>query len=127
MEPSQQSPLLLPENEHKQLVVIDFEYASANTRGLEFANHFVSPPTIGIVRTDSADGMVLQLSRRRETLGMQQPPLPNARTAAPIHHRIPHAQAGTRRPRISINHTSDAAPLDEHTYNDTSRPQRNQP
>ncbi|KAI9370980.1 kinase-like domain-containing protein [Aspergillus egyptiacus] len=40
MEPSQQSPLLLPQNEHKQLVVIDFEYASANTPGLEFANHF---------------------------------------------------------------------------------------
>ncbi|KAL2858106.1 kinase-like domain-containing protein [Aspergillus pseudodeflectus] len=40
MEPSQQSPLLLPENEHKQLVVIDFEYASANPPGLEFANHF---------------------------------------------------------------------------------------
>lgn len=27
-------------NHHKQLVVIDFEYASANTPGLEFANHF---------------------------------------------------------------------------------------
>ncbi|RFU34029.1 hypothetical protein B7463_g2282, partial [Scytalidium lignicola] len=34
------SPLLLPSNSHKQLVVIDFEYASANTPGLEFANHF---------------------------------------------------------------------------------------
>ncbi|KAG0651795.1 Choline kinase [Hyphodiscus hymeniophilus] len=34
------SPLLLPENTHRQLVVIDFEYASANTPGLEFANHF---------------------------------------------------------------------------------------
>ncbi|PQE21325.1 Choline kinase protein [Rutstroemia sp. NJR-2017a WRK4] len=34
------SPLLLPLNQHKQLVVIDFEYASANTPGLEFANHF---------------------------------------------------------------------------------------
>ncbi|KAF7855311.1 uncharacterized protein EAF02_011570 [Botrytis sinoallii] len=34
------SPLLLPMNHHKQLVVIDFEYASANTPGLEFANHF---------------------------------------------------------------------------------------
>ncbi|KAF8253644.1 kinase-like protein [Wilcoxina mikolae CBS 423.85] len=34
------SPLLLPSNEHKQLVVIDFEYASANTPGFEFANHF---------------------------------------------------------------------------------------
>ncbi|ESZ89722.1 hypothetical protein SBOR_9891 [Sclerotinia borealis F-4128] len=34
------SPLLLPMNVHKQLVVIDFEYASANTPGLEFANHF---------------------------------------------------------------------------------------
>jgi len=34
------SPLLLPQNSHKQLVVIDFEYASANPVGLEFANHF---------------------------------------------------------------------------------------
>lgn len=34
------SPLLLPQNTHKQLVVIDFEYASANTPGMEFANHF---------------------------------------------------------------------------------------
>ncbi|MCJ1251497.1 hypothetical protein MMC30_008731, partial [Trapelia coarctata] len=40
IEPSGESPLLLPANEHKQLVVIDFEYASANVRGLEFANHF---------------------------------------------------------------------------------------
>lgn len=38
--PSGTSPLLLPANTHKQLVVIDFEYASANTPGLEFANHF---------------------------------------------------------------------------------------
>jgi len=35
-----ESPLLKPSNEHKQLVVIDFEYASPNTPGLEFANHF---------------------------------------------------------------------------------------
>jgi choline kinase len=42
LEPGEESPLLLPANEHKQLVVIDFEYASANTPGLEFANHFVS-------------------------------------------------------------------------------------
>ncbi|KAI1651043.1 kinase-like protein [Daldinia loculata] len=34
------SPLLQPHYEHKQLVVIDFEYSAANTRGLEFANHF---------------------------------------------------------------------------------------
>ncbi|GJP95259.1 hypothetical protein CBS115989_2483 [Aspergillus niger] len=40
MEPSHESPLLRPENVHKQLVVIDFEYASANTPGIEFANHF---------------------------------------------------------------------------------------
>ncbi|KAF1811848.1 kinase-like protein [Eremomyces bilateralis CBS 781.70] len=38
--PSGSSPLLLPANEHRQLVVIDFEYANANVRGLEFANHF---------------------------------------------------------------------------------------
>lgn len=40
LEPSGESPLLLPANEHKQLIVIDFEYASANVPGLEFANHF---------------------------------------------------------------------------------------
>ncbi|QSS54933.1 choline kinase [Histoplasma capsulatum var. duboisii H88] len=40
LEPSGESPLLLPANKHKQLVVIDFEYASANPRGLEFCNHF---------------------------------------------------------------------------------------
>lgn len=40
MKPSGESPLLQPANEHKQLVVIDFEYASANPPGLEFANHF---------------------------------------------------------------------------------------
>ncbi|PSK51909.1 hypothetical protein B9Z65_3176 [Elsinoe australis] len=38
--PSSTSPLLLPANSHKQLIVIDFEYANANTTGLEFANHF---------------------------------------------------------------------------------------
>ena len=40
MLPSGTSPLLLPANEHKQLIVIDFEYAGANVPGLEFANHF---------------------------------------------------------------------------------------
>ncbi|KAK3336645.1 kinase-like domain-containing protein [Cercophora scortea] len=36
----QKSPLLQPANEHKQLIVIDFEYAAANVPGYEFANHF---------------------------------------------------------------------------------------
>ncbi|KAL8766289.1 MAG: hypothetical protein Q9209_006879 [Squamulea sp. 1 TL-2023] len=40
LQPSGESPLLIPANEHKQLIVIDFEYASANMPGLEFANHF---------------------------------------------------------------------------------------
>ncbi|KAL8675578.1 MAG: hypothetical protein Q9168_000090 [Polycauliona sp. 1 TL-2023] len=40
LKPSGESPLLIPANEHKQLIVIDFEYASANVPGLEFANHF---------------------------------------------------------------------------------------
>ncbi|USP80305.1 uncharacterized protein yc1106_07579 [Curvularia clavata] len=40
MMPEGESPLLLPANQHKQLVVIDFEYANANLPGLEFANHF---------------------------------------------------------------------------------------
>jgi choline kinase len=39
--PQGDSPLLRPANKHKQLVVIDFEYANANLPGLEFANHFV--------------------------------------------------------------------------------------
>lgn len=36
----EKSPLLQPANKHKQLVVIDFEYAAANIPGVEFANHF---------------------------------------------------------------------------------------
>ncbi|OAA60649.1 choline kinase [Cordyceps fumosorosea ARSEF 2679] len=36
----EKSPLLQAANKHKQLIVIDFEYAAANTPGLEFANHF---------------------------------------------------------------------------------------
>ncbi|KIW89935.1 uncharacterized protein Z519_09365 [Cladophialophora bantiana CBS 173.52] len=40
LQPSGTSPLLQPSNQHKQLVVIDFEYAAQNTVGLEFANHF---------------------------------------------------------------------------------------
>ncbi|KAK0633139.1 kinase-like domain-containing protein [Immersiella caudata] len=36
----EKSPLLQPANEHKQLIVIDFEYAGANVPGYEFANHF---------------------------------------------------------------------------------------
>jgi thiamine kinase-like enzyme len=46
MVPEGESPLLLPANKHKQLVVIDFEYANANLPGLEFANHFVSGTTL---------------------------------------------------------------------------------
>ena len=38
--PTGKSPYLLPENSHKRLVVIDFEYSNANVPGLEFANHF---------------------------------------------------------------------------------------
>jgi choline kinase len=44
--PDGESPLLLPANEHKRLIVIDFEYANANPPGLEFANHFVSPSAV---------------------------------------------------------------------------------
>ncbi|KAK9448725.1 kinase-like domain-containing protein [Limtongia smithiae] len=34
------SPLLRPANEHRMLVVIDFEYASPNVRGYDISNHF---------------------------------------------------------------------------------------
>lgn len=40
LQPPEESPLLHAINQHKQLVVIDFEYANANLPGLEFANHF---------------------------------------------------------------------------------------
>ncbi|KAF9734692.1 hypothetical protein PMIN02_003335 [Paraphaeosphaeria minitans] len=40
MTPLGESPLLLPANEHKQLIVIDFEYSNADLPGYEFANHF---------------------------------------------------------------------------------------
>ncbi|KAI9726508.1 MAG: hypothetical protein M1828_001330 [Chrysothrix sp. TS-e1954] len=40
LDPPGESPLLLPQNKHRQLVVIDFEYANANVIGVEFANHF---------------------------------------------------------------------------------------
>lgn len=36
----EKSPLLQAANKHKQLVVIDFEYAAANVPGLDFCNHF---------------------------------------------------------------------------------------
>ncbi|KAH7126280.1 kinase-like domain-containing protein [Dactylonectria estremocensis] len=36
----EKSPLLQPANQHKQLIVIDFEYAGPNLPGIEFANHF---------------------------------------------------------------------------------------
>ncbi|KAK9454075.1 kinase-like domain-containing protein [Dipodascopsis uninucleata] len=40
VDPPSGSPLLIPANEHKQIVVIDFEYASPNVRGYDIANHF---------------------------------------------------------------------------------------
>ncbi|ODQ65340.1 kinase-like protein [Nadsonia fulvescens var. elongata DSM 6958] len=40
LEPLPGSPLLVPKNEHKQLVVIDFEYSGANPVGVDIANHF---------------------------------------------------------------------------------------
>ena len=40
LQPDDKSPLSQPVNHHKRLVVIDFEYSNANTRGLEFVNHF---------------------------------------------------------------------------------------
>lgn len=53
MTPSGESPLLLPANEHKQLVVIDFEYANANLPGQEFANHFVRLPNYCSVKFET--------------------------------------------------------------------------
>lgn len=80
MEPATESPLLLPANEHKQLIVIDFEYSSANTPGLEFANHFVSltqlliqmdanhnrPSGVTITTTKSAHGLATTATTQRQ-------------------------------------------------------------
>ena len=81
MEPATESPLLLPANEHKQLVVIDFEYSSANTPGLEFANHFVSlnqlpiqmdannnrPSGVTTTTTKSAHGLATTATTRHQS------------------------------------------------------------
>lgn len=40
LEPPKGSPLLQPQNEYRQLVVIDFEYSGPNVRGYDIANHF---------------------------------------------------------------------------------------
>jgi len=40
LEPPKGSPLLQPQHEHRQLVVIDFEYSGPNPRALDIANHF---------------------------------------------------------------------------------------
>lgn len=40
VEPPKGSPLLQPQNEHRRLVVIDFEYSGPNTRAYDIANHF---------------------------------------------------------------------------------------
>ena len=40
LEPAGESPLMHPTNQHKQLIVIDFEYAGQNTAASEFVNHF---------------------------------------------------------------------------------------
>ncbi|GMM50005.1 bifunctional choline kinase/ethanolamine kinase [Starmerella bacillaris] len=40
LEPPKGSPLLQPQNEYRQLVVIDFEYSGPNPRAFDIANHF---------------------------------------------------------------------------------------
>lgn len=40
LEPPKGSPLLQPQNEHRQLVVIDFEYSGPNYPAYDIANHF---------------------------------------------------------------------------------------
>lgn len=88
MKPSGESPLLLPANEHKQLVVIDFEYASANVPGLEFANHFVSdpnPPVYFGPNLDRVDRVVLQLPRPGKAVRIEHRTLSHTGGATQIH------------------------------------------
>lgn len=42
VEPPKGSPLLSPQLEHRQLIVIDFEYSGPNLRAVDICNHFVS-------------------------------------------------------------------------------------
>ena len=102
MLPSGTSPLLLPANTHKQLVVIDFEYASANTVGLEFANHFTEwcynyhdagAPwrcnTSGYPRPDEQNRFVRAYVRHRPEFNIQTPKMspmetvPESRAVSP--------------------------------------------
>lgn len=39
-EPPRGSPLLIPQNQHRQIVVIDFEYSGPNARAVDIVNHF---------------------------------------------------------------------------------------
>ncbi|PRT56205.1 Choline kinase [Wickerhamiella sorbophila] len=40
VEPPKGSPLIMPQNEHRQLVVIDFEYSGPNVPAYDIVNHF---------------------------------------------------------------------------------------
>lgn len=40
LEPPKGSPLLQPQHEHRQLVVIDYEFSGPNPRALDISNHF---------------------------------------------------------------------------------------
>lgn len=39
-EPPRGSPLLIPQNQHRQICVIDFEYSGPNPRAVDIVNHF---------------------------------------------------------------------------------------
>lgn len=91
MKPEGESPLLLPANQHKQLVVIDFEYSNANVPGLEFANHFVS----------QLDQVTLLLADLYRLNGVTTTTTPNIRS-----HARPTTTPPLKSNTASFEHTS---------------------
>lgn len=107
--PSGESPLLLPSNTHKQLVVIDFEYANANLPGLEFANHFtewcynyhneIKPYALhpeAYPTPEEQDRFVRAYVRHRPQLNISTPKL--AAQTPPIGSTTPASTAPLQRP-----------------------------
>ena len=114
--PTGESPLLLPANTHKQLVVIDFEYASANLAGLEFANHFTEwsynyhdawkPYAFHPKRyptPEEQDRFIRAYVRHRPQFNVSTPKLaPTASTTPPVYAESP-GQMPSRKPTSSIS------------------------
>lgn len=110
--PTGESPLLLPQNTHKQLVVIDFEYSNANVPGQEFANHFTEwcydyhderkPYAFHPTRyptPEEQDRFIRAYVRHRPEVNVSTPRLA---PSTPTTHASDSSEPSSRRPTSSI-------------------------